>query len=273
MVAPALAAVLGLGEHGRSAEETVLAWLGDREAMLVLDNCEHLVDGVVVLAERLLAACPRVTVLATSRARLLVPYERVFSVPGMTVRSDGGDAVVLFLERAAAADGPAETIDRHRVAEICRGLDGVALAIELAAARLPALGLDGLEAGLDDRLRLLTGGRRLDDRHRSLRSALDWSYALLPEAERAILRRVSVFATPFSTDAAAALVAAGAGRGGGGRGRAGRARRPQPADRNNHPERHPVPRPGDDPPVRGRTPDGGGRADRGACPPSALVPG
>ena len=207
MVAPALAAVLGLGEHGRSAEETVLAWLGDREAMLVLDNCEHLVDGVVVLAERLLAACPRVTVLATSRARLLVPYERVFSVPGMTVRSDGGDAVVLFLERAAAADGPAETIDRHRVAEICRGLDGVALAIELAAARLPALGLDGLEAGLDDRLRLLTGGRRLDDRHRSLRSALDWSYALLPEAERAILRRVSVFATPFSTDAAAALVA------------------------------------------------------------------
>ena len=207
MVAPALAGVLGLGEHGRSAEETVLAWLGDREAMLVLDNCEHLVDGVVVLAERLLAACPRVTMLATSRARLLVPYERVFSVPGMTVRGDGGDAVVLFLERVAAADGPAETIDRHRVAEICRGLDGVALAIELAAARLPALGLDGLEAGLDDRLRLLTGGRRLDDRHRSLRSALDWSYALLPEAERAILRRVSVFATPFSTDAAAALVA------------------------------------------------------------------
>ena len=96
----------------------------------------------------------------------------------------------------------------------------MALAIELAAARLPALGLDGLEAGLDDRLRLLAGGRRLDDRHRSLRSALDWSYALLPEAERAILRRVSVFATPFSTDAAAAL----AGRLAAGR----RRRRPPP---------------------------------------------
>ena len=183
MVAPALAAALGLGEQqGRSAEETVLGWLGDREALLVLDNCEHLVDGVVVLVERLLAACPRVRVLATSRARLLVPYERVFPVPGMTVSGDGGDAVELFLDRAAAAGGPAATVDRHRVAGICRGLDGVALAIELAAARLPALGLDGLEAGLADRLRLLAGGRRLDDRHRSLRSALDWSHALLAEA-------------------------------------------------------------------------------------------
>jgi len=174
--------------------------------LLVLDNCEHLLDGAVVLAERVLAACPGVTVLATSRARLLVPYERVFPVPGMTVRGDGGDAVELFLERAAAAGGVAGAVDRHRVAEICRGLDGVALAIELAAARLPVLGLDGLEAGLDDRLRLLAGGPRLDDRHRSLRSALDWSYALLTEAERAILRRVSVFATPFTAQAAAALL-------------------------------------------------------------------
>jgi len=154
-----------------------------------------------------LAACSGVTVLATSRARLLVPHERVFSVPGMTVSGDGGDAVELFLERAATAGGLAGTADRNRVARICRGLDGVALAIELAAARLPVLGLDGLEAGLDDRLGLLTGGRRLDDRHRSLRSALDWSYALLTEAERATLRRVSVFATAFTAQAAAALLA------------------------------------------------------------------
>jgi predicted ATPase/DNA-binding CsgD family transcriptional regulator len=207
MVATALATALGLGgQHGRSAGETVLAWLGDREALLVLDNCEHLVDGVVVLAERVLAACPGVTVLATSRVRLLVPYERVFPVPGMALCGDGGDAVELFLDRAAAAGGPVGAVDRHRVAEICRGLDGVALAIELAAARLPVLGLDGLEAGLDDRLRLLAGGRRLDDRHRSLRSALDWSYALLDEAERAILRRVSVFATSFTAQAAATLL-------------------------------------------------------------------
>jgi predicted ATPase/DNA-binding CsgD family transcriptional regulator len=208
MVAAALAAALGLGEQpGRSAEETVLAWFGDRAALLVLDNCEHLVEAVVVLAERVLAACPGVTVLATSRARLLVPHERVFSVPGMRVSGDGGDAVELFLERAATAGGLAGTADRHRVARICRGLDGVALAIELAAARLPVLGLDGLEAGLDDRLGLLAGGRRLDDRHRSLRSALDWSYALLTEAERAILRRVSVFATAFTAQAATALLA------------------------------------------------------------------
>jgi predicted ATPase/DNA-binding CsgD family transcriptional regulator len=207
MVAPALAAALGLGEqHGRSAEETTLAWLADREALIVLDNCEHLVDGVVVLAERLLTACSRVSVLATSRARLLVPYERVFSVPGMTVYDDGGDAVELFAQRAAVAGDPAETFDRQRVAEICRSLDGVALAIELAAARLPVLGIDGLEAALDDQLRLLAGGRRLDDRHRSLRSALDWSYELLTQVERAILRRVSVFATPFTAEAAAALL-------------------------------------------------------------------
>jgi len=106
MAAPALAAALGLGEQpGRSAEETVLAWFGDREALLVLDNCEHLVEGVVVLVERMLAACPGVTVLATSRARLLVPYERVFSVPGMTVSGDGGDAVELFAERAPRPAG------------------------------------------------------------------------------------------------------------------------------------------------------------------------
>lgn len=97
----------------------------------------------------------------------------------------------MFRQRAAAADGLTGTVDRHRVTEICRGLDSIALAIELAAARLPGLGLglDGLEAGLDDWLRLLAGGRRLVDRHRSPRSALDWSYALLTETERAILRR------------------------------------------------------------------------------------
>ena len=208
MVTPVLAAVLGFGEQqGRSAEETVLGWLGDREALIVLDNCEHLVDGVVVIVERLLAACPRVRVLATSRARLLVPYEHVFLVPGMTVFGDGGDAVELFLDRAATSGGPVGIVDHHRIAGICCGLDGVALAIELAAARLPGLGIDGLEAGLADRLRLLAGGRRLDDRHRSLRSALNWSYALLAEAERAVLRRVSVFATPFTAEAAAALLA------------------------------------------------------------------
>jgi predicted ATPase/DNA-binding CsgD family transcriptional regulator len=219
MVGSAVAAALGLGEQqGRSADETVLAWLGGRDALLVLDNCEHLIDGVVILLERALAVCPRLVVLATSRARLLVPYEHVFAVPGLSVggdpgssgdagaSSDLGDGVNLFLSRSAAAGAAPLAADYGRVAAVCRGLDGMALAIELAAARLPALGLDGLEAGLADRLQLLTGGRRIDDRHRSLRSALDWSFALLDGTSQAVMRRVAVFAAPFSVQDAIAVM-------------------------------------------------------------------
>ena len=210
MVGPALAASLGLGEQqGRSPEETVLGWLADRDVLLVLDNCEHVADGVVLLLERLLASCPRLVVLATSRARLQVPYEWVYTVPGLSVSADdggAGDAVALFLARARSSGGsPAAVADRGRIAAICRGLDGIALAIELAAARLPGLGLDGLEAGLADRLRLLAGGSRIDDRHRSLRSALDWSFALLDRSDQAVLRLVSVFAAPFTASDAATL--------------------------------------------------------------------
>ena len=211
MVAPAIAAALGLGERqARSAEDTVLGWLAPREALLVLDNCEHLLDGMPVLLERLLAGSPRLSVLVTSRARLLVPFEWVFPVPGLCIAADDGgpgDAVELFLTRAAAAGSALTEADAARVAAICRGLDGVALAIELTAARVPSLGLDGIEAGLADRMNLLAGGPRADDRHRSLRSALDWSYALLDEADRAVLRRVSVFAAPFTATAAQAMLA------------------------------------------------------------------
>jgi predicted ATPase/DNA-binding CsgD family transcriptional regulator len=211
MIASAIADSLGLGERqNRSATENILDWLSDRETLLVLDNCEHLLDGVVVLLERLLAGSPRLTVLATSRARLLVPFEWVFAVPGLSVQADDGgpgDAVELFLGRAAAGGSPPTTDDTARIAAVCRGLDGMALAIELAAARYASLGLDGLEAGLADRLRLLTGGPRVDDRHRSLRSAIDWSYALLEESDQAVLRRVSVFAGPFTARAAAAVLA------------------------------------------------------------------
>jgi predicted ATPase len=132
----------------------------------------------------------------------------VFPVPGLSIEADDGgpgDAVELFLDRAAATGTPLPYDDWQRVAVVCRGLDGMALAVELAAARVPSLGLDGLEAGLVDRLHLLTGGRRIDDRHRSLRSALHWSYALLDERERTVLRRISVFAAPFTADAASAL--------------------------------------------------------------------
>ena len=211
MIAPAIAAALGLGERqGVSSEDTVLGWLAPRATLLVLDNCEHLLDGLPVLLERLLAGSPRLAVLLTSRARLLVPFEWVFLVPGLSIAAgDGspGDAVELFGVRAAAAGSPVTAADAGRVAAICRSLDGMALAIELTATRVPSLGLDGIEAGLADRMNLLTGGRRADDRHRSLQSALDWSYALLDEADRAVLRRISVFAAPFTTAAAQTLCA------------------------------------------------------------------
>ena len=211
MVAPAIMAALGLGERqGRSSEDIVLGWLAPREVLLVLDNCEHLLDGVPVLLERLLAGSARLSVLVTSRARLLVPFEWVFPVPGLSIEAgDGapGDAVELFRVRAAAAGRPLAPGDTDRVAAVCQGLDGMALAIELTATRFPSLGLDGIEAGLADRMDLLTGGRRANDRHRSLRSALDWSYALLDEAGQAVLRRVSVFAAPFTSAAAAAVCA------------------------------------------------------------------
>ena len=211
MVAPAIAAALHLGElPGRSAVELVLTWLADRQVLLVMDNCEHLLDGVVVVLERLLAGSPRARVLATSRARLLVPFEGVFPVPGLSVEAEdgaAGDAVQLFLGRAAAGGGPLTPADEARVAAICRGLDGMALAIELAAARVPSLGLDGLTAGLADRLQLLAGGSRIDDRHRSLRSTLDWSYALLDEQAQAVLRCAAVFAGSFTAAAATEVTA------------------------------------------------------------------
>jgi predicted ATPase/DNA-binding CsgD family transcriptional regulator len=206
MVAAAVAAVLGVAERpGGTIDDAVLARLGRSEALIVLDNCEHLVDGVAVFVERLLATCPQARVLATSRTRLMLPFEHVFPVPGLSLQPDGGeaDAVALFLERARAAAGfEAGPADVPRIAGVCRSLDGMALAIELAAARLATLGLDGVESGLADALRMLAGGSRLDERHSSLRSTIDWSYALLEPSEQALLRRVSVFAAPFTVEAA-----------------------------------------------------------------------
>jgi predicted ATPase/DNA-binding CsgD family transcriptional regulator len=206
MVAPAIAAALGLGERqGQSSEDTVLSWLGPRQALLVLDNCEHLLDGIPALVERLLTGAPRLSMLLTSRTRLLVPFEWVFPVPGLSIES--GDAVQLFTTRMAAAGGTSVDSDIDRIADVCRALDGLALAIELTAARVPSRGLDGIEAALTDRMTLLTGGPRADDRHSSMRSALDWSYSLLDEVDQAVLRRVCVFAAPFTAAAAEAVCA------------------------------------------------------------------
>ncbi|MEV4014916.1 LuxR C-terminal-related transcriptional regulator [Nonomuraea angiospora] len=201
MIATAVAGALGLGEQpGRDMTASVVAALADRHALLVLDNCEHVVDGVALFLERLLATCPRVTVLATSRARLMVPFERVYQVPPLSLDVD---AVALFMERAAAVGWPLDPPLRDQIASICERLDGMALAIELAAARYPTLGLDGITVALSHPLRMLTGGSRADERHRSVRAALDWSHALLEPADRALLRRVSVFVAPFTAAAAA----------------------------------------------------------------------
>ncbi len=216
MVATAVVASVGLAEPpGSSPEEILVAGLAEDPMLLVLDNCEHVADAVAVLVERLLSACPDLKVLVTSRVRLVVPFEQVFVVPGLSMPDVGngddrgdhhGDAVALFVERATAAGyPPLDTADRRRVAVLCRALDGMALAIELAAARLPSLGLDGLEDGLADRLALLAGGARVQERHRSLQDMLDWSYRLLGPVDQAVLRRVSVFAAGCSVDAAAAV--------------------------------------------------------------------
>jgi predicted ATPase/DNA-binding CsgD family transcriptional regulator len=201
-------AVTGLGDSSsRPAQDVLAAAVGEQRALLVLDNCEHLVNAVAVLTERLLSACPNLAVLLTSRVRLVVPHEVVYAVPGLSLPppgGEGGDATALFAERAAAAGAPlADGTARRRAAGICRALGGLPLAIELAAARLPGLGLDGLEAGLSDQLSLLVGGSRQQPRHRSLHDTLDWSYRLLDPREQAVLRRVSVFAAPFSPAAAA----------------------------------------------------------------------
>ncbi|MFC5833374.1 ATP-binding protein [Nonomuraea insulae] len=210
MIATAVAGALGLGEQpGRDMTASVVAALADRHALLVLDNCEHVVDGVALFLERLLATCPRLTVLATSRARLMVPFERVYPVPPLSLAADGEpDAIALFMERAAAVGWPLDPPLRDQIASICERLDGMALAIELAAARYPTLGLDGITAALSHPLRMLTGGSRADERHSSVRAALDWSHALLEPADRALLRRVSVFVSPFTAAAAAQVTGA-----------------------------------------------------------------
>ncbi|GIJ62312.1 ATP-binding protein [Virgisporangium aurantiacum] len=201
-VTAAVAEAVGVPEQRTmSVDRALVASLADRDALLVLDNCEHVLDGVRSCVGRIVAGCPGVTVLATSRSRLLVPYERVFVVPGLSA----GDAVELFTARVAAVTGDEAPPDAVRVAALCRALDGMALAIELAAARFPVLGLDGLAAGLDHRLRFLAAGGRAADRHASLRSAIDWSHDLLTAEDRALLRRVSTFASWFDVDAAFAV--------------------------------------------------------------------
>lgn len=191
--------------------------LSGGRTLLVVDHCEHLLAPVAELVGELAARCPELTVLATSQAPLGIDGEAVFGVPPLASPTEpaptaaglaGNDAVRLFTERARAAWHGFELTDANAadVALICRKLDGLPLAIELAAAWVPALSPGQLAARLDDSLRVLTGGDRDSlPRHRALRAALDWSWALLSEPERQLLARLSVFPAAFTVDAVEAV--------------------------------------------------------------------
>ncbi|MCW0213331.1 MAG: winged helix-turn-helix domain-containing protein, partial [Pseudonocardia sp.] len=189
--------------------ERLVATLGSRDVLLILDNCEHVIDAVATLAETLLAACPRLRVLATSREPLAVPGEVLHPVSALAV----ADAVRLFTDRAVAV-APGFTPDADAVAaiaEICRRLDGQPLPIELAAARLRTLTPREILTRLDDRFRLLTTGARTAlPRHQTLRAVVDWSWDLLGESERIVTRRLAVFAGGATAEAAE-RVCSGAG--------------------------------------------------------------
>ena len=193
-----------LGAHdGPTPLERLTSALAHRDLLLVLDNCEQLVADAARLAADLLAACPGLSVLATSREALAITGERLFPVPTLPEPA----AVALFAERATAVrpDFDARR-DAEVVAEICRRLDGLPLAIELAAARLRMLSARQVADRLDDRFRLLTGGSRTArPRQQTLRAVVDWSWELLPEAERGVLRRAAVFSGGWTLDAAEAV--------------------------------------------------------------------
>ena len=217
-IAYTMAGDLGLQlPDGQPAEGALVEALGSRRLLVVLDNCEHLLDGVGRLVEAIGRSCPDVTTIATSREPLAVPGERVWPVRSLAVPDTGADAVesaavALFVERALAVSPEfALTADTSPVvADICRRLDGLPLAIELAAARTPSMGLGEISERLDERFRLLTGGRRTAvERHQTLRGAVDWSYRLLSEAERQLFAHLSVFSGAFTLGAAERVGAGG----------------------------------------------------------------
>jgi predicted ATPase len=204
------ARALGLPDHpGRSTMDTLLRFVRDRQMLLVLDNCEHLLDACANLVVTVLGGAPGLTLLATSREPIGVTGEATWRVPSLSVADE---AVELFADRARLAQtGFAVTEDNAAVlAEICQRLDGMPLAIELAAARVRALSLAEILDSLHDRFRLLTGGARTAvRRQQTLRASVDWSHALLTEPERVLFRRLAVFFGGFDLDAAQAIAGGG----------------------------------------------------------------
>ena len=216
LVPKAVATALNVHEEpNRSLVETLEDFLRPKSLLLVLDNCEHLVNVCAELTDVLLRSCPTLRILATSREPLGIAGEILWRVPSLSVPDPmrrpspeslvESEAVRLFLERAANAE-PGFAItggNATAIAHVCSQLDGIPLAIELAAARVKVLTVEQIAARLDDRFRLLTGGGRTAlPRHQTLRATMDWSYGLLSEKEQTVLRRLSVFAGGCSLEAA-----------------------------------------------------------------------
>jgi predicted ATPase/class 3 adenylate cyclase/ubiquinone/menaquinone biosynthesis C-methylase UbiE len=214
----AVAGTFGLQRSpGQSLEATVLEYVAPKRLLIVLDNCEHLLNIVAVFAATMMQRCPDVAILATSREGLAIPGEFLLPVPTLDLPASddlsdapaGSDAVRLFVDRArdATADFTITRENTAAIAQICRRLDGIPLAIELAAARVRSIPPDELVARLDQRFKLLTRGSRAAlERHQTLRSTIDWSYNLLDDAERTALDRLSVFPGTFDLNAAEAVV-------------------------------------------------------------------
>ena len=220
LVANALADALGLQIRSGDPFPGLVASLRDKKMLLVLDNCEHVIEAAATLAVAILTAARGVQIVATSREPLRIEGEHVHRLSplasppasaGLTAADAlGFPAVQLLVERAAATLDEFELTDSDApiVADICSKLDGIALAIELAAARIDTFGVREVAAHLDDRFELLTRGRRTAlPRHRTLRATLDWSYQLLPEPERVALRRMAILAGRFSEQAASSIAA------------------------------------------------------------------
>jgi predicted ATPase len=209
-VARAMANAVGVHERsGRRLEDQLIDRLAGQSTLVVLDNCEHVLAGAAKLAQRLIQSTSRVDVLATSRERLGVDAEHLWEVAPLATAGRDSPAVMLFLDRARAAkasfDAAPDALDT--IADICRRLDGLPLAVELAAARVRGLATEDLLRALDRRFEILTGGAGSTRRHRSLRAVIDWSYAQLGPAERGVFDRLSVFRGPFDLDAATAVAA------------------------------------------------------------------
>jgi predicted ATPase/DNA-binding winged helix-turn-helix (wHTH) protein len=215
LVPSTVAGVLGLTQGGDEiSNESVARAIGGKRLLLVLDNCEHVVDAAARLAETVVRLCPATTLVVTSREVLRIEGEHVYRVPPLDVPSPHQQesdivlehsAVQLFIARAKAlnSDFSPHGENLRAIAAICRHLDGIPLAIEFAAARAAMLGPQPVRSRLNERFGLLTGGRRTAlPRHQTLRAAFDWSYGLLPEPEQCLLRRLGVFAAGFTLEAA-----------------------------------------------------------------------